>query len=753
MWRVIGHSLSIFWHTNTLRMQLWRYALYLLTTIGLLHFGANSLKEVAASVADLVVDGLYTNVHRPPDEELPPSAKSFVYGPLVASVIGGKGEGLNCSIPEFLSPVFRLDDGDADVSLQFRQACVSHDFCYRHGHATYGYSQAECDHMLQEASARICNYIASKRDMRLNCERRSKKVLLGVRLGGSKAFMDTNGSTYFEYESAPLRSGLFLPERSLLVRDADGALSEQIAHFTVRPSTVSIRFGLGDAMTLPVEPSGLQAAPIILPSLQVDGANGPTLIGFLRRMDVSNTVATFSHIDPGAIAGKNSVFASPQLLRFYRQDFLASSPVVLTHRLTDRNAGASVVALTPQLDGPVRIQALDTELNCWTKERNPDKFNRPELWRASMIPKQAERQTDVDKDRIAQLSVYRYRFFQHAPLVGPFSLPERRQADALVITHGRSSSQGNMAGTAYRDEADILTMDMTERGELKDCDFEAGSQFFTRLPISEDIQPVSRLVTADRVDGNGTHSGLIGARKRSLAGMVDRVALYEAWLDEHKPAVRGVPVLGGEVDGSWLDRPPLVMKPKSDQANDDAVMVMSRAQITASDPDNVTETVRVQLLTLNRKEKPRAESEPRDAFWQIGRTADCLVTYRNARKRPENSRCGFTQHRTPADFSAAAMAPPVYSIGNQLKGAQMLAGNFLSPGRLSLALADRCFRRSDADMRGEPESPDILFHAEGEGEAEVGFAASRSSDTTTRAVFCKPLNRSCVASPINSDRC
>ena len=80
---------------------------------------------------------------------------SFQSGPEVVSTIGGSGEGLNCSLPTLVNMFF---DGSKDendkrhlVLQRFRQACVFHDLCYRHGLATYGYNQNDCDRVLQNA--------------------------------------------------------------------------------------------------------------------------------------------------------------------------------------------------------------------------------------------------------------------------------------------------------------------------------------------------------------------------------------------------------------------------------------------------------------------------------------------------------------------------------------------------------------------------------------------------------------------------
>ena len=103
-----------------------------------------------------IIDAIYKNVDDLNDGEMPPTVTSYPSGPEVVSIIGGSGEGVNCSLPPGLDIFF---DGSADadgrrhlVRQRFRQACVTHDLCYRHGLATYGYSQNDCEPHLAEPS-------------------------------------------------------------------------------------------------------------------------------------------------------------------------------------------------------------------------------------------------------------------------------------------------------------------------------------------------------------------------------------------------------------------------------------------------------------------------------------------------------------------------------------------------------------------------------------------------------------------------
>lgn len=173
------------------------------------------LQLIPAYVADII----YKNVDDIVDGEMPPTVTAFQSGPEVVSTIGGSGEGLNCSLPRWTNMLFdRSSDegGKRHLVLQrFRQACVFHDLCYRHGLATYGYNQNDCDRILQNEAFRLCLYIrngtAESRSER--CQTDSKLVLAGVSLGGSSAYRAWDRSTYFEFESDPSRSNGFFVSR------------------------------------------------------------------------------------------------------------------------------------------------------------------------------------------------------------------------------------------------------------------------------------------------------------------------------------------------------------------------------------------------------------------------------------------------------------------------------------------------------------------------------------------------------------
>jgi hypothetical protein len=165
----------------------------------------------ARSIVDFVVGRIYENVVAPNDVEMPLTVTSYPSSPHVVSIIGGKGEGLNCSLPWGIDLLFdrTKEPSQSPIRQRFRQACVFHDLCYRHGLATYGYSQSDCDQMLQEHAVRICLYASAHEKKPLsNCQLDAKKILAGVRVGGFRSFQQWRTSTYFEFDSSPSRSDL-----------------------------------------------------------------------------------------------------------------------------------------------------------------------------------------------------------------------------------------------------------------------------------------------------------------------------------------------------------------------------------------------------------------------------------------------------------------------------------------------------------------------------------------------------------------
>ena len=154
----------------------------------------------ASDTARFVADHVLANAIPPGSREMPPTAHAIAYTASDVQVLGGRGDGLSCSIPPLVEAmVFPRAANGAPIGLRMRQACAAHDYCYRHGAATYGYSQADCDFLLQEHAFRLCLFIAGDakgRDASVSptesalgkCRSDARLVTLGVRAFGSDSF-------------------------------------------------------------------------------------------------------------------------------------------------------------------------------------------------------------------------------------------------------------------------------------------------------------------------------------------------------------------------------------------------------------------------------------------------------------------------------------------------------------------------------------------------------------------------------------
>ncbi|HEV7310315.1 hypothetical protein [Ensifer sp.] len=245
-----------------------------------------------------------------PTEAMPPTSGQVPFSSADVQVVGGRGEGLSCSLPATLADLaFPPEDGRAPIGLQMRQACASHDYCYRHGAATYAYTQADCDFLLQEHAFRLCYFIerphpGSDKEVieakQKKCRRDARLVTLGVRAGGSDSFrpsnpdadatqesasqetgLDERASTYFEYDPYPVRSASYVVYRIADAPDPEGRLNglKALYKFAMRQSgmfvevaafggTEPAKFAL--RAKIPGDPSYLVNAPIVVATTHND---------------------------------------------------------------------------------------------------------------------------------------------------------------------------------------------------------------------------------------------------------------------------------------------------------------------------------------------------------------------------------------------------------------------------------------------------------------------------------------------------
>ena len=110
---------------------------------------------------------------------------------------------LGCSIPEV---VLILSEPYKQQAQKFHSSCVTHDFCYRHGSATYGATHAECDLVFYDDMKKACGAkgvfgVLDIEDLG-KCQLAASATYEAVRRYGEKYFRTTT-STYCEYREDP----------------------------------------------------------------------------------------------------------------------------------------------------------------------------------------------------------------------------------------------------------------------------------------------------------------------------------------------------------------------------------------------------------------------------------------------------------------------------------------------------------------------------------------------------------------------
>ena len=112
----------------------------------------------------------------------------------------GGGQPVGCSIPEVL---LVLSDDYQQQAEKFHPACVTHDFCYRHGFATYGESRDTCDAVFYENMKNACSGtggigILDVKEFGI-CQVAASQTFEAVRKYGKEHFLSTT-STYCDYQ-------------------------------------------------------------------------------------------------------------------------------------------------------------------------------------------------------------------------------------------------------------------------------------------------------------------------------------------------------------------------------------------------------------------------------------------------------------------------------------------------------------------------------------------------------------------------
>ncbi len=258
-----------------------------------------------SGIANIIATKVYPSLDQPWSRETAPTAVTFPASADVRAVIGGRGEGVGCSIPK-IAEALMFDNAarrESPVSLQFRQACVFHDFCYRHGHATYGYSKSDCDFLLQEYAYRLCRQIYVSDPGQEVCRERARVVLLGVDIFGGENFAHGHKSTYFEFDPFPRRADDYVVAR--LARAAIPATAgigappreeRQLWSFYFKGGWIGIsQFAGGERLGRASVPFLRFKVPV--PPYVVDGGDGPDRFVWFGRRSLGNSGVYAFEID------------------------------------------------------------------------------------------------------------------------------------------------------------------------------------------------------------------------------------------------------------------------------------------------------------------------------------------------------------------------------------------------------------------------------------------------------------------------
>jgi len=143
-----------------------------------------------------VVDVRFNVIEGPDgDIELADMARIVKYSWAAPGHPCGANEPVGCSIPEV---VLLLSDDYSEQAAKFHPACVTHDFCYRHGHVTYGETRAQCDDAFLRDMKEACGGLGGLNILDLQnysiCNTAAQQTYNAVNLKGKPHFRTTTSS-------------------------------------------------------------------------------------------------------------------------------------------------------------------------------------------------------------------------------------------------------------------------------------------------------------------------------------------------------------------------------------------------------------------------------------------------------------------------------------------------------------------------------------------------------------------------------
>lgn len=546
-----------------------------------------------SSLLDTVASTILANEVRFDDRESPRTPYALMPSSDALQLLGGQGKGLSCSLPPGAQQLAFVKGKDqAPIALQMRQACAFHDYCYRHGNATYQYSQTDCDFMLQQQAFRLCKFINKEASIS-ECETNARKVTLGVRLGGFGSFKRARAtdhdkaSTFHEFDPYPVRSTSY---RVLRIADAPknwGVMKKAAYQFEIRPSGSLVHVigwkESGEAVCgnfmLPAQYDAINTAPMVV----YDHSSGEDWFVWWKRKELSSTGGHFAVLAPGRATQKDWAIVAGGARRAEEPSGCEFKEV--WPRDTGTNAAGTSAFNTAWVDsqfsevhpinainerGQLHLMALRThscvdgdsslclvEIVIETEQKQPREF-KPPLYRAIESNCGASANSgDCDG----------YRNFVGAPFV----VARDKEVSFAWLRRGTSNGDGYEEGASLRRYAfgKTRTAPATDLGELKLTEF------------SESMEPGFF---------SDSESGDLSFISLATEGTKFQVIETTAVASGDKSGVRKFECFK-DSDKSWLQRPAAMIRSKKLPAN--RYVVLSRV-IT----NNATEMVFPLAATL-----------------------------------------------------------------------------------------------------------------------------------------------------------
>jgi len=701
---------------------------------------------VFAYLPSFIADSIYKNVDDITDGEMPATITAFQSGPDVVSTIGGSGEGLNCSLPPWANIFFdggRDSDQKRHLVLQrFRQACVFHDLCYRHGLATYGYNQNDCDRILQNASFRLCVYIrnGSQESSAARCQTDSKMVLAGVSLGGYDAFRGWDGSTYFEFDSDPSRSNGFQvsrvvshPFKSILpakyANDPDQVIlmfenlrsnlavtcttcaNVPVLEWTTDPNAVSAELSSVGVTRLPDVllrrvPMLTETMPVWLPPrrrhaaphLLVDETGRDHLI-WMSRNNPENSVSCIVGADAARLLTNTlptrdlcSVDAGPSLTRV-EIDMFASSPLPME------------VPGSPDIVYATSISPQKT------KERH-----------LSFCSRSASRKIEGDDDDQSKCVTFPETEVRDGSGLGAFqSFPVVRPGQQIYFARDIAQRTDSPLtaiwqrafGNTFSPEGALLVIDVATPLTAKE-------------PLSAKLKKIVRFNIDDRFDPMMPITRKVDdLRFLSLEASKSGMHLRTIDFARDNPSVGNVRLTMGsgdvDLDRSWAERPVLVLETRDARPRTKLVFSRGEIAIEPGKPTATTEALKLETLVFERD-----AAAPSNTPFVKSAGAACRVVYEF-----QPDRTDWPCYRV-FDPSRTMRASPA----TRMRASQMLVGRFTKGADHGIAFPDLC-------LKSEP----IILAPQGSTFVPVSETAGwKGPPRFQRTITCEPLDAAAVVS-------